>query len=134
MHSRRFAWLAKEMTSTWPLINSQGIPTQAGGVNANKNYGAGFRGVLPNGLNLVVDNNVTTTATSNQDEIYVVPSSEAHLWEDAGAPALIRAEQPNAATLGVLLVVYGYYGFTFDRYGAGSMQKVAGTGLTTPSF
>ena len=36
MHSRRFAWLSKEMTSTWPLINSPGIPTQAGGVNYAK--------------------------------------------------------------------------------------------------
>ena len=92
------------------------------------------RGVLPNGLRVIVDNNVSTVVSANQDEIYVVPSSECHLYEDANAPAYIRAEQPAAATLGVLFVVYGYYGFTFDRYGAGSMQKVAGTGLTTPTF
>ena len=29
MHSRRWNWLAKEMTTSWPLINSQGIPAQA---------------------------------------------------------------------------------------------------------
>ena len=92
MHSRRFNWLSKEMTSTWPMINSQGIPTQAGGVNFNKNYGSGYRGTLPNGLAMVVDNSVTVTAGTNQDEIYVVPSSECHLWEDPNAPALIRAE------------------------------------------
>jgi hypothetical protein len=78
--------------------------------------------------------NVTTVASSNQDEIYVVPTNECHLWEAAGSPAYIRAEQPNAANLGVLFVVYGYYAFTYDRYGAGSMQKVSGTGLTTPAF
>ncbi len=122
------------MTSTWPLINSQGIPAQAGGVNSNKDYGSGYRGILPNGIGIVVDNNVTTTASTNQDEIYVLSSSEAQLWEDPNAPAYIRAEQPNAATLGVLFVVYGYYAFTFDRYGAGSAQKVTGTGLTTPAF
>jgi hypothetical protein len=122
------------MTSSWPLINSQGIPTQAGGVNLNRDYGAGFRGLLPNGLAVIVDNNVTTTASSNQNEVYVVPSSECHLFEDASAPTYIRAEQPNAQNLGVLFVVYGYYAFTFDRYGAGSMQKVTGTGLTTPTF
>jgi hypothetical protein len=123
MHSRRWYWLSKEMSSTWPLVNSQGIPTQAAGVNLNRDYG-GVRGVLPNGLLVLVDNNIRTTVSSNQDEIYVLPNSECHLWEDPNAPALIRAEQPNAASLGVLFVVYGFYAFTFDRYGAGSMQKV----------
>jgi hypothetical protein len=28
----------------------------------------------------------------------------------------IRAEQPAAASLGVLLVVYGYFAYTFARY------------------
>jgi HK97 family phage major capsid protein len=134
MHSRRWNWLSKEMTTSWPLINSQGIPEHAGGTNASRDYGSGVRGVLPNGLRVVVDNNVTTTVSANQDEIYIVPSSECHLYEDANAPAYIRAEQPAAATLGVLFVVYGYYAFTFDRYGSGSMQKVGGTGLTTPTF
>lgn len=134
MHSRRWNWLSKEMTSTWPMINSDGLPTQASGTNANKDYGSGVRGVLPNGIRVVVDNNISTTVSANQDEIYVVPSSECHVYEDSNAPAFIRAEQPAATTLGVLFVVYGYYAFTFDRYGSGSMQKVAGTGLTTPTF
>jgi len=30
-HPRRWYWLAKEMTSTWPLINSVGLPPQTGG-------------------------------------------------------------------------------------------------------
>jgi HK97 family phage major capsid protein len=135
MHSRRWSWLSKEMTTSWPLINSDGIPTQAAGTSGpNRDYGSGVRGVLPNGMRVVVDNNVTTTANANQDEIYVVPSSECHLYEDANAPAYVRCDQTNASTLGVLFVVYGYYSFTYDRFGAGSMQKVTGTGLTTPTF
>lgn len=134
MHSRRWHWLSKEMTSTWPLINSQGLPPYAGGVNTNPVYGSGFRGVLPNGIRVLVDNNVPTTVSANQDEIYIVSSSECHVFEDANAPAFIRAEQPNAASLGVLLVVYGYFAYTFDRYGAGSAQKIGGAGLTTPAF
>jgi HK97 family phage major capsid protein len=134
MHSRRWNWLSKEMTSTWPLINSQGIPEHAGGVNTNRDYGAGVRGVLPNGLLVIVDNNISTTVSANQDEIYVVPSEEAHLWEDPNAPVYIRAEQPNAAKLGILFVAFGYFAYTFDRYGSGSMQKVSGTGLTTPTW
>ena len=134
MHSRRWHWLSKEMTLTWPLINSQGLPPYAGGVNTNPVYGSGFRGVLPNGIRVLVDNNVPTTVSANQDEIYIVSSSECHVFEDANAPAFIRAEQPNAASLGVLLVVYGYFAYTFDRYGAGSAQKIGGAGLTTPAF
>lgn len=134
MHSRRWAWLSKEMTTSWPLINSDGIPTQAAGTNANKDYGSGVRGVLPNGMRVIVDNNCATNISANQDEIYVVPSSECHLYEDGNAPAFIRCDQTNATVLGVLFVVYGYYAYTFDRYGSGSMQKVAGTGLTTPTF
>ena len=135
MHSRRWYWLAKEMTTSWPLINFTNIPTQAGGVGYPFSaYGSGARGVLPNGLVVIVDNSVPTNVSANQDEIYIVPQSECHLWELPGQPAFIRAEQPNAASLGVLLVVYGYFAYTFDRYGSGSMQKVGGAGLTTPAF
>lgn len=135
MHSRRWYWLAKEMTSTWPLVNYQGIPPQAGATaNPNSSYDSGVRGVLPNGLKVVVDNNCSITVSTNQDEIYVVPQAECHLWEDPGQPAFIRAEQPAAASLGVLLVVYGYFAYCFQRYPAGAFQKVSGTGLTTPSW
>jgi hypothetical protein len=136
MHSRRWYWLSSQMGSTWPLINWQGIPVQAGGVaNSGSSYASGVRGVLPSGLKVVVDNNIPVnlgTATS-QDEIYVVPASECHLWEDSSAPTLIRAEQTAAATLGILIVVYGYMAYTFQRYTNG-MQKVGGTGLTSPQF
>jgi hypothetical protein len=136
MHSRRWYWLSSQMSSTWPLINWQGIPVQAGGVaNTGSSYASGVRGVLPSGLQVVVDNNIPVnlgTATT-QDEIYVVPATECHLWEDSSAPTLIRAEQTAAASLGILIVVYGYMAYTFQRYTNG-MQKVAGTGLTTPTF
>jgi hypothetical protein len=45
----------------------------------------------------------------------------------------IRAEQPAAASLGVLLVVYGYFAYTLRRYTNGQ-QKVNGTGLIAPTF
>ncbi|MGQ4358870.1 phage major capsid family protein [Streptomyces sp. SAS_272] len=136
MHSRRWYWLSSQMSSTWPLINWSGIPVQAGGVaNPNSSYASGPRGVLPCGLEVVVDNNIATNlgAGTNEDEIYVVPSSECHLWEDPNAPLFIRAEQPAAASLGVLLVAYSYFAYTFGRYTNGT-QKVGGTGLVTPAF
>lgn len=133
MHSRRWYWLSSQMTSTWPLINQPGFPAWSAGANNAVGYNAGIRGVLPNGLLVVVDNNCSTAISSNQDEVYVVASDECHLWEDPGAPQFIRAEQPAAGTLGVQLVLYGYFAYCFRRY-ANAVSKIAGTGLTTPTF
>lgn len=135
MHSRRWYWLAKEMTTSWPLIANQGIPTQAGGVNLAERYGAGFRGLLPNGMAVIVDNNlpINLGGGTNEDSIVISPTEESFLWEDPGAPQFIRAEQPAAASLGVLLVLYGYFAYTLRRY-ANSHQEITGTGLITPTF
>lgn len=101
---------------------------------SGERYGAGFRGVLPNGTPVVVDNNIATNtgAGTNEDEILFGAQSEFHLWEDPNAPMLIRAEQPKASTLQLLLVVYGYYAFTAER--RDHAQVVTGTGLVTPSW
>jgi hypothetical protein len=135
MHSRRWYWLSSQMTSTWPLIANQNIPTQSGGVNYAARYGSGFRGLLPNGMAVVVDNNlpVNLGAGTNEDSVIVVPSEESFLWEDPNAPQFIRAEQPSAANLGVLLVLYGYFAYSLRRY-ANSHQEITGTGLVTPVF
>lgn len=135
MHSRRWYWLQSQVGTSWPFVGQPGIPAQNGGVNAASVYGSGARGVLPNAMTVIVDNNVPTgkgTGT-DEDEIYVLASSECHLWEDATAPFFIRAEQTNAASLGVLFVVYSYFAYTFNRYTNGA-QKIGGTGLVTPTF
>jgi len=135
MHSRRWYWLSSQMSSTWPLINWAGIPVQAGGTAQPVTYSQGIRGVLPCGLEVVTDANIATNlgAGTNEDEIYVVAASECHLWEEDNAPLFIRAEQPAAASLGVLLVAYAYFAYTHARYTNGS-SKIAGTGLVTPAF
>jgi hypothetical protein len=136
MHSRRWYWLSGQMSSTWPMVNWTNLPVQAAGTaNANSSYGSGPRGVLPCGLEVIVDNNIPTNlgAGTNEDELYAVPASECHLWEDPAAPLFIRAEQAKAASMGVLLVAYSYFAYTFGRY-ANGMQKVGGTGMVTPSF
>lgn len=135
MHSRRWYWMQAAMGTSWPTIQQPGIDPQVVGKNDATAYNSGRRGVLPNGLQVIVDNNVPTNlgGGTNQDEIYVVPAAECHLWEDPSAPVFIRAEQAAAANLGVLLVLYGYFAYSFRRY-ANGMGKVAGTGLTTPSF
>jgi len=135
MNSRRWYWLSSQMSSTWPLINWAGLPTQAGGTANVTTYSQGIRGVLPCGLEVVTDANVATNlgAGTNEDEIYIVANSECHLWEDPGAPMFIRAEQTKAASLGVLLVAYSYFAYTHARYSNGA-QKISGTGLVTPAF
>lgn len=134
MHSRRWYWIQSQVGATWPWVQQQGIAPQSGAVNFATAYNSGARGLLPNGMVAVVDNNIgTTLGGGTEDEIYVVPSDECHLWEDPSAPVFIRAEQPAAASLGVLLVLYGYFAYSFRRY-AGSHQKISGTGLATPTF
>lgn len=132
MHNRRFNWLASGVGSTWPFLGSlnSGVAPQQGAMQLTNEYGAGIRAVLANGLKVVVSANVPTTTGGTQDEIYIVASEEAHLWEDS--VTMIRAEQPNAANLGILLVCYEYAGYTFDRY-ALNPYKITGTGLAAPA-
>ncbi len=135
MHSRRWYWMESQLTTSWPLINNTNLPVYAGGTaDPASSYNKGIRGRLPSGLGVVVDNNIATNSgAGTEDELYVVPESECHLWEDANAPLFIRAEQPSAPSLGILLVVYGYFAYTFGRY-ANGMQKVNGTGMIAPTF
>lgn len=136
MHSRRWYWLSSQMSNTWPMVNFTNLPVQASAqANPDSSYASGPRGVLPCGLQVIVDNNIGTAygAGTNEDEVYVVPRNECHLWEDDNAPLFIRAEQAAAASLGVVLVAYSYFAYTFQRY-ANGMQKVGGTGLITPAF
>lgn len=135
MHSRRWYWLQSQLASQWPLFGQPGITDTHGGMNYATRYGMGARGMLPNGMVAVVDNNIPTglgTGT-NQDEMYVVASDECHLWEDSAAPVFLRCEQPAAASLGVLLVLYGYFAYSFRRY-TNAMSKVGGTGFVPPAF
>ncbi len=138
MHSRRWYWFQSQLTTAWPLVGQPGLGGGVGGGLAQANgteYGRGIRGLLPSGMGVVTDNNVPTNkgAGTNEDEVYVVSSQECHLWEDPNAPVFIRAEQPNAGSLGIQLVLYGYFAYTFGRY-ANAVQSIAGTGLVTPTF
>jgi hypothetical protein len=129
MHSRRWHWMQSQVGTTWPFMGVAGLPPRQGALVIPNEYGFGaVRGVLSNGAKVVVDDNITTTAgAGTEDEIYVVAASEVHVWEDPRAPVLIRAEQTCAASLGVLLVLYGFWAYSVRRYTNGH-QKVAGSG------
>jgi hypothetical protein len=82
---------------------------------------------------VVVDNNIATNlGGGTEDEIYVLDRNESHLWEDPSAPMYIRAEQTKVGSLGVLMVVYGYFAYTHARYA--HAQKINGTGLIAPTW
>lgn len=134
MHSRRWYWIQSQLSSTFPLIG-QGFSLNVAGVaDPQSTYGSGFRGVLPGGTPVIVDNNISTAlGAGTEDRIYFVSRSEAFLWEDPSAPMMIRTETgPSLKSLGVDIVVYGYAAYTFARQA--HAQKIAGTGLILPAF
>lgn len=143
MRGRRWAWLQGELTDKWPFIAANGFPVQAGGESTGAGYRAGVRGRLPNGGDVVTDNNLPKNlgTGTNEDVVVEVARQEAHLWEDPAAPLFIRAEAgPNLKKLGIDLVVYGYYAAIFDRVvdeqgtPKAVHQKITGTGLVAPTF
>ena len=139
MHNRRWNWLCAAISASWPVVAGTNVPPTSWGMQLTNEYGPSVRGVMANGLKITVDANISTACLGTaltggtQDQIYVVAADECHLWEDPNSPMLIRCEQPAAASLGVLLGVYGYLAFTLARYSGGSVV-INGTGLATPSF
>lgn len=136
MHPRRLAWiLAATDTAGRPLAVPTPYAQNAIGVGsgavqyANSGYSIA-------GIPVVTDATVSVAqgAGTNQDTVYVFNSAELHLWEQGnGEPMMLRFEQPSAAKLEVLAVVYGYAAFTANRY-ANAFARIDGTGLITPSF
>ena len=140
MHPRRWNWLASQVGTSWPFLQVAGAGAQTagyfGGSNAYSNMAdsVNIAGTLA-GVPVVLDASIATNlgAGTNEDRIYGITADEAHLWEDPNAPLFIRAEQPAAASLGVLFVVYSYFAYTFGRYPS-AHGKISGTGLVTPTF
>jgi HK97 family phage major capsid protein len=87
------------------------------------------------GCNVIVSGNVPTNlgGGTNETRFIAMRADDQFLWEDANAPIYIRAEQPSAASLGVLFVVYSYSAFTAGRQPK-SVAVVSGTGCILPSL
>lgn len=139
MSPRRWNWLTAATSSAWPTLSgSNQVPVQSGGVQLTGSYG-GVRGVLPNGMKIVVDGNISTAASGtaatggSQDHVFVLSAQEDYLYEPPERAVMIRADQPAATSLGVLLVAYEYFAYSFKRYTAGNVL-INGTGLGTPAF
>ncbi len=108
MHNRRGNWLCAAISSSWPVVAGTNVPPTSWGIQLTNEYGPSVCGVMANGLKITVDANTSTVCNATaltggtQDQMYVVAADECHLWEDPNAHLLIRAEQPAAASLGVL--------------------------------
>ena len=134
MHSRRWAWIQSQLSSTFPLIAQ---PVNAGlnvaGVANDSGYGSSVRGYLPNGAPVIVDNNIATNVGGSQDTIFAVSLPECHLWEDPNAPMMIRTDTgPSMKTNAIDIVIFGFMAYTFSRQA--HAQAIYGTGTTTPTF
>lgn len=126
MHPRRAAWIASGLSSTFPLFQ-QGQLMQAAGVQDG-----GFLQSFA-GLRVVIDSNIATNrgAGTNEDEIYVVRSSDLILAEQ---PLRVRAlEQTLANTLQVKLQAFSYSAFVSGRQPE-AIAAISGTGLAAPTF
>ncbi|MGE5287833.1 MAG: hypothetical protein ACM3ML_11625 [Micromonosporaceae bacterium] len=114
MHPRRWYWLLESVGTSFPFIGSDNLPPGVGGMlESSSEYGDGIRGRFPGGLNICVDANVPTNkgTGTDEDEIYVWPAEEVMVWMEPGAPVFVRAEQPKASALGILLVCYSYFAY-----------------------
>jgi len=126
MHPRRAAWLASNLSSTFPLFQL-GTLTQAAGTQND--------GMLRSfsGLRVVLDSNIGSTygAATNEDEIYVLRAADMVLAE---GPMVSRVlSEVGSGTLTVRLQVYGFSLFFGGRYPS-SITIISGTGLVAPTF
>jgi HK97 family phage prohead protease/HK97 family phage major capsid protein len=131
MHPRRWAYLVGGLdSSNRPLL----LP----GVNNPRNViGIGnMTGdpMMPSpgqigGVDVVVDNNISTTqgAGSDQDQVFAIRRADILLFEPA-APMAIAFDETLAKTHQVLVKAYGYIIIVADRYAAG-VGRLSGTGL-----
>jgi len=126
MHPRRSAWLASNLSSTFPLFQL-GTLTQASGTQD-----LGMTTSL-SGLKVIRDASVRTQdgAATNQDEIYVVSSSDLILYE---GPLQARVlSDVGSGTLTVRLQLFGYSAFASGRQPK-AISVISGAGLVAPTF
>jgi hypothetical protein len=132
----RWQWLTSQLTSSWPIAGmaASGPDPRQLGIEISDQYGDAVRSRLGNGMLVCVDANLPLNqgASSNQDVTAIIAAQEGHLWEDPAAPVYIRAEQPAAASLGVLLVIWEYFAFSWRRY-TGAHAQITGSGMVVPS-
>lgn len=126
MTPARAAWLASQLSSTFPIFQ-QGQLLQAAGTQDN-----GFLQTFA-GLRVVIDPSIGQLygAGTNQDEIYVLRAQDIILMEGPERTRVLV--DIGSGTLTVRLQLFAYSAFVSARYPT-AIAVISGTGLTTPSF
>jgi HK97 family phage major capsid protein len=124
IHPRRAAWLASNLSSTFPLFQ-QGTLTQAVGTQ-NGGFPTSF-----GGLRVVLDANISTTIATDQDEMYVLHTPDLLLME--GPAMFVRFDDVLSGTLQVRLRLHGFSFFVPHRQPK-AITQIRGAGLAAPTF
>jgi len=126
IHPRRAAWLASNLSSTFPLFQL-GVLQQAAGSQQ-----AGFVDNFA-GLRVIIDANISTEigASTDEDQVFVVRLADLFLLE---GPLRVRVfEDVLSGTLQVRLQVVAYSAFISGRQPE-AIARIRGTGLKAPTF
>lgn len=126
LHPRRSAWLASNLSSTFPLFQLGGFMQAAGA--QDRGFVSG-----PLGLREVTDPNIGTLygAGTNEDEIYLYDSTRLILME---GPERVRVlTEVLSGNLQVRLQLYAFSAFAGARQPQ-AICVISGTGLVAPAF
>lgn len=126
MHPRRAAWLASQLSTSFPLFQQGGL-YQAAGTQDN--------GLLTSfaGLRVLIDANIATNlgVGTNEDAIAVV--SMADMFWSEGDLRVESFRDVGSANLTVRLRMYAYSAFVANRQPT-AISTISGTGLVAPTF
>jgi HK97 family phage major capsid protein len=136
MNPLTWGWLLSTLDTTGrPLFAVGGSEGAFNTMGASDNAGySDFAGSML-GCRVLLSGNVPSNlgAGTNETRIIAADLRDTFLWENGESPVYIRAEQPNAASLGILYVAY-----SFSALAAGRQPKaisvVSGTGLILPAL
>ena len=131
MHPRRWYWLSTSVdTAGRPLIPPTGPTFNVIGDNTNAAVPSGIVGVV-HGVPVVIDPQVPTTVSTNQDVVYLIKADDLLLFESNLRFATFV--EPYADSLGVLFRLHNYVGTMLNRHPE-SIGMLTGTGLAIPAF
>ena len=134
MNPLAWGWLLSQLDTTGrPLFAVGGSEGMFNTEGASDTAGYDMSGRML-GCKVVVSGNVPLNlgGGSNESRVIAMRAEDSWLYEDANAPIYIRAEQPLAASLGVLFVAYSYSAFSAGRQPK-SVAVISGTGLILPA-
>ena len=124
-HPRRSAWLASNLSTSFPLLQQGGLMQAVG------TQDGGFAKVIA-GVEWIDDPNVgTLLGAGTEAEIYAVYMPDLILMEDT--PRFQVFQEVLSGTLTARLRLYSYSAFASSRQ-ASAITVISGTGLIAPTF